>query len=216
MKLLKKEFRLCLHPTGLIMPMLGSMVLIPNYPYAVSYFYMTLAIYFVCLSGRENHDATYTLTLPVSRREMVRGRILFACCLEGFQLASCMLFVLLKSFILQQPNLAGLEAGVALLGDGLILFGLFNLIFFPIWYKNIAKIGGAFLWACAGVFLYVIVGVVATYAIPFVRDCLDTPDPEFMVQKLLFVAAALLFFAAATGLAARLSTRRFEAQDLPL
>ena len=44
MKLLKKEFRLCLHPTGLIMPMLGSMVLIPNYPYAVSFFYMTLAI----------------------------------------------------------------------------------------------------------------------------------------------------------------------------
>ena len=88
MKLLQKEFRLCMHPTALLMPLLGGLVLVPGYPYAVCFFYMTLAIYFVCLTGRENHDAAFTLSLPVSRREMARARILFACCLEGFQLAA--------------------------------------------------------------------------------------------------------------------------------
>ena len=96
MKLLAKEFRLCTHPTVFIMLGLSAMVLIPNYPYAVSYFYMTLALYFVCLTGRENHDPTYTLTLPVSRREVVRGRILFACCLEAADLALSALCVWLR------------------------------------------------------------------------------------------------------------------------
>ena len=216
MKLLAKEFRLCMHPAAFIMLGLSAMVLIPNYPYAVSYLYMTLAIYFVCLTGRENHDPTYTLTLPVSRRDMVRGRILFACCLEGAQLVASALFVLLKGRISAEPNLAGLDANLALPGDGLILFGLFNLIFFPAWYKDIQKIGGAFIKASTAVFLYVALGVVATYAVPFVRDCLDTPDPQFLAEKLLFDAAALLFFAAAVFLAVRLSTRRVERQDLTL
>ncbi len=216
MKLLQKEFRLCLHPTVFIMLGLAAMVLIPNYPYAVSFFYMTLAIYFVCLTGRENHDATYTLTLPVSRKEMVQGRILFACCLEGAQLIVSALFVWLKTLISTDPNQAGLDANLALPGEGLILFGLFNLIFFPAWYKNIQKIGGAFLKASIAVFLYITLGVVATYALPFVRDRLDTPDPQFLTEKLLFLGGGAVFYAAATAAAARISVRRFERQDLAL
>ena len=216
MKLLNKEFRLCLHPTVFIMLGLSAMVLIPNYPYAVSYFYMTLAIYFVCLTGRENHDPTYTLTLPVSRREIVRGRMLFACCLEAAQLIFSALLVWLKSKISLEPNLAGLDANLALPGQGLILFGLFNLIFFPAWYKDIQKIGGAFIKASVAVFLYITVGVVSTYALPFVRDCLDTPDPQFAAEKLIYLGIALAFSIAATFLAVRLSEKRFEGQDLAL
>ena len=216
MKLLAKEFRLCLHPTVYIMLGLSAMVLIPNYPYAVSYFYMTLAIYFVCLTGRENHDPTYTLTLPVSRREIVRGRMLFACCLEAAQLIFSALFVWLKTKISAEPNLAGLDANLALPGQGMILFGLFNLIFFLGWYKDIQKIGGAFIKASVAVFLYITVGVVATYALPFVRDCLDTPDPQFTTGKLIYLGIALAFYLAATCLAVRLSEKRFETQDLAL
>ena len=75
MKLLKKEFTLCMHPTGYIMLLMSAFVLIPGYPYTVSCFYMGLAIYFICLTARENHDASYTLTLPVSREDAVRARI---------------------------------------------------------------------------------------------------------------------------------------------
>ena len=86
MKLLKKEFTLCMHPTGYIMLLMSAFVLIPGYPYTVSCFYMGLAIYFICLTARENHDASYTLTLPVSREDAVRARILLCCCLELAQM----------------------------------------------------------------------------------------------------------------------------------
>ena len=64
-KLLKKELALCLHPAAVVMLLLSALVLAPNYPYAVSFFYLTLGLFFICLGGRENHDVIFTLTLPV-------------------------------------------------------------------------------------------------------------------------------------------------------
>ena len=132
MKLLKKEFILCMHPTGYIMMLMAAFVLIPGYPYTVSCFYMGLAIYFICLTARENHDATYTLMLPVSRSDAVKARILFCALLEIADLILMGVFVLIKGAIGSMPNPAGLDAGLALIGEGLIIFALFNMIFLSI------------------------------------------------------------------------------------
>ena len=71
MKLLMKEWKLCMHPTGYIMLLCAALVLVPGYPYSVCCFYMGLAVFFICLTARENHDASFTLSLPVSRRDAV-------------------------------------------------------------------------------------------------------------------------------------------------
>ena len=217
MKLLKKEFRLCLHPTVYLMALLSAMVLIPNYPYAVSFFYVTLSLFFVCITARENHDAAYTLTLPVSRCEMVKGRALLFCCVEMAQMILCGLFILLKNRVIGDlANAAGMDANVALLGEGFLVYGLFHLVFLPMLYKDLNKVGKAFAIASVAVFVYIVAAVSCTYALPFVRDCLDQPDPLFVTEKLLFLAAALAFFLAATALAARLSVKRFQRLDLAL
>ena len=44
-------------------------------------------------------------------------------------------FILIKNVIGSLPNPAGLDAGVALIGEGLILFAIFNLVFFPVYYQ---------------------------------------------------------------------------------
>ncbi len=213
--LLKKEFRLCMHPAAWIMLSTCALALVPNYPYAVSFFYMTLGIFFICIGGRENHDAAYTMTLPVSRAAVVKGRVLFVCCLEGLQWLVMAAIVLIKRFA-PGPNAAGMDANIALLGDGLILFGLFNIIFFPAYYRNISKVGVPFVKASIAVFLYVILAVAATYTVPFVRDQLDTPDPDHLTAKLGFLALGLVWFTGLTLLSVRLSVRRFEKLDLQL
>ncbi len=214
--LLKKEFRLCMHPAAWIMLSTCALALVPNYPYAVSFFYMTLGIFFICIGGRENHDAAYTMTLPVSRAAVVKGRVLFVCCLEGLQWLVMAAIVLIKRFIAPGPNAAGMDANIALLGEGLILFGLFNIIFFPAYYRNISKVGVPFVKASIAVFLYVILAVAATYTVPFVRDQLDTPDPDHLTAKLGFLALGLVWFTGLTCLSARLSFHRFEKLDLQL
>ena len=147
MKLLMKEWKLCIHPTAYIMLMCAALILVPGYPYGVSCFYMGLAIFFVCLTARENHDATYTLMLPVSRADAVKGRILFCTLLEVIDLAVMGLFILIKYAIGNTPNPAGMDAGLALIGSGMIIFAIFNMIFFPVYYKDINKPGKAFGFA---------------------------------------------------------------------
>ncbi len=216
MKLLKKEFILCMHPMGFIMLLMSAFVLIPGYPYTVSCFYMGLAIYFICLTARENHDASYTLTLPVSREDSVRARILLCCCLELVQLALMGLMILVKNAIGAMPNPAGLDAGVALIGDALITYAVFNMIFFPRYYRDISKPGSAFLFASVAVFVWIAAVIVSTYAVPFFRDVLDQPDPAFMGDKLLFVLGGLFLYAGGTALAYEKSAKKFAAVDLSL
>ena len=216
MKLLMKEWKLCMHPTGYIMLLCAALILVPGYPYGVSCFYMGLAIYFICLTARENHDAAYTLTLPVTRREAVKARILFCTALEVADLLLMGVFILIKKAIGDTPNPAGLDAGLALIGEGMIIFALFNMIFFPMYYRDINKPGKAFLFAAAAVFLWIILEVVGSYTIPFVRDVLDQPDPRNMSDKALFTFGGLALFIAGTARSIQASAKRFEEQDLSL
>ena len=216
MKLLMKEWKLCMHPTGYIMLLCAALILVPGYPYGVSCFYMGLAIYFICLTARENHDAAYTLTLPVTRREAVKARILFCTALEVADLLLMGVFILIKKAIGDTPNPAGLDAGLALIGEGMIIFALFNMIFFPMYYRDINKPGKAFMFAAAAVFLWIIMEVVGSYTIPFVRDVLDQPDPRNMSDKALFTFGGLALFIAGTARSIQASAKRFEEQDLSL
>ena len=216
MKLLKKEFALCMHPTGYIMLLMSAFVLIPGYPYTVSCFYMGLAVYFICLTARENHDASYTMTLPVSREEAVRARILLCCCLEAAQMVLMGLMILVKNAIGSMPNPAGLDAGAALIGDAFITYAVFNMIFFPCYYRDINKPGQAFLFASVAVFVWIAAVIVSTYAVPFFRDVLDQPDPAYMSDKLLFVLGGAALYFAGTAAAARRSEKKFAAVDLHL
>ena len=216
MKLLMKEWKLCMHPMGFLMPLCAALVLVPGYPYGVSCFYTGLGIFFICLTARENHDAAFTLTLPVSRREAVRARILFCAILEAATILLMALFILLKNLIGNTPNPAGLDAGLATIGEGLILFALFNLIFFPLYFRDVSKPGKAFVFAAVPVFLWIILEIAATYAVPFFRDVLDRPDPAYMAEKALFTLGGLALFLAGTAKSVQLSVKRFEEQDLSL
>ena len=52
-KLLKKELKLCLHPAAVIMLGLTLLILIPGYPYTVSFFYVMLGLFFIAQGARE-------------------------------------------------------------------------------------------------------------------------------------------------------------------
>ncbi len=216
MKLLMKEWKLCMHPTGYLMPLLSVLILVPGYPYGVCCFYVGLAIFFICLTAREDHDAGYTLMLPVSRQDAVKGRILFCAVLEAVELLLMSVFILIKNIIGNLPNPAGLDAGVALIGEGLILFAIFNLVFFPIYYRDISKPGKAFAFAAAAVFLWIVLEIAGTYTVPFFRDILDQPDPRYMRDKLLFTLGGLALFLAGTARSIQLSAKKFGEADLNL
>ena len=213
-ELLRKEFRLFAHPTNWMFLAFGAMMLIPGYPMYMPAFFSTLALFYACLSARENNDLYYTLLLPVRKRDAVRARTLFFAVMELLQLALCAVFAVLRGVLNIGPNAAGMDVNTALFGLCLVMLGLFNLLFLPRLYKDPTAVGKPFLLASLWMFLYIVAAEVCCFALPFFRDVLDTPDPQHLGAKLAVLAAGALIFALLTLLASRKAEGVFEKVDL--
>ncbi len=212
--LLYKEFRLAMHPAALLFLALASMMMIPNYPLSVTFFYSCLGVFFICLNGRENKDILYTMLLPVKKRDLVKARFGMVILLQLALALLCIPFFFLRSLYPPEGNVVGMDANLALLGFGLILLGLFNFLFFRRYYRNPSRVGLPFLLGSAGVFLMVGLTEALPHFVPFVRDKLDTPLFQFLPEKLGFFLAGSAVYALLTFLAYRLSVRSFEKLDL--
>ena len=74
--LMKKEWKLTVTPVPLLFLLLSALVLVPSYPYYVTFFYNALGIFLMLQAARENRDVYYMALLPVTKRDVVRARFL--------------------------------------------------------------------------------------------------------------------------------------------
>ena len=217
LKLLKKEFALCLHVTSVAFLVFCAFVFIPNYPYEVMFFFSGLSVFFVSLTARENGDTPFSCTLPVRKGEVAIARILFCAVFQIALLVLAGVTVAIKESAFSVPsqiNLAGSTANLAFLGHGGVLLGLFNLIFFPWHFKNPSKVGLPFLAGALVQFFVIAVLIILRFICPVYCDLLVTPDPEHMGVKAIFFSVGIAFYVGATAFAAYLSAKRFEKTDL--
>src|SRR5512133_2785973 len=145
--LMYKELKLAIHPTGYIFLLMGAMLLIPNYPYYVAFFYQTLGIFFTFMNGNSTNDIFFTTLLPVRKRDVVKARLSAVIGLELLQLIIAVPFAILRAKIAPAENLAGQDANLALFGLVLLMFGVFNVVFLPMFYRSAYKTGTPYLMA---------------------------------------------------------------------
>lgn len=212
--MLYKEFKLAMHPTAIIFLSLSAMMLIPNYPYYMTFFYTTLAIFFTCLSGRENHDIFYSMTLPVRKRDIVKSRFLLVIILQLAQVITAIPFAVIRGTFNMPGNYVGMDANIAFFGLSFLMLGLFNLVFFTKYYKDTDKVGASFLLGTIVITLFMIIAEVSVHAIPFVKNYLDTKDPEFLAYKTVVLAVGIVLYIVLTLFSYHRSVRSFEALDL--
>lgn len=215
-KLLRKEFALALHPTAYFFLCFCLFVFIPNYPYEVMYFFSCLSVFFTCLTGRENKDLLFSCILPVSKKEVATARILSSVIMQLSLIVLSACTVAIKNLIpaVNAANLAGLDANAALIGEGFILLGLFNAVFFQLYFSDPNKVGIPFIVSSACVFLLIIISVALCSAIPSLNNTFDSPDPIFIGGKLIFTAISALIYAALTYVSVRVSSAKFEKVNL--
>ena len=174
MMLLKKEWKLVMMPVPLLFLLLSALVLVPNYPYYVTFFYTTLGIFLMMQFARENRDLYYMALLPVTKREMVRARFLLVLSVEALQVLVCVPFMLLRASYGSVKNAVGIEANAAFLGLSLVLLGLFNRIFFPMHYKNAYDLGKPFVAASVVEFFYIVLAEVCDHVIPYMKTVCES------------------------------------------
>lgn len=212
--LLRKELLLSMHPTAPIFLMLSMMLIIPNYPYYVVFFYTGLAVFFTCLMGRENNDVFYSLTLPIAKKDIVKARFAFVIFLQLAQMIVAIPFAIIRQNMPLPGNQVGMDANIALFGLSFVMFGIFNCIFFAIYYKDVNKVGNAFVWSSVAVFVYMTIAEACAHIVPFVRDYLDTKDPQYITYKLIVLAFGIVVYAFLTCAVYRKAVKSFEALDL--
>lgn len=213
--LLMKEFRLAAHPTNWIFLLLSAFILIPNYPYLVTFFYTSLGIFFVCLMGRENHDIDYTVALPVGKKQAVTARFAYVAVIELLQVVTAIIFAIIRSSYPSEiiANQAGSAASYPFFGFAFLLMGVFNILFFPHYYKNPDKVGKCFIGGSIAAFAVVILDVVLSN-VPAIRPVLSTYGTSYIGAKLGIMFGGIAVGVVLTAIAYKLSVQRFEKLDL--
>lgn len=208
-----KQLRLVCHPMTWAFCLFGSMFLIPNYPYTVVFFYVTLGLFFSFMNGREQRDADFTALLPVRKSDMVRVNVWFCVAVEVTTLLLGVPFACISARINPNgTNVVGLDCNVALFAAGFVLFAVFNSVFLPAFYRTGYKVGISYLKAVIPMALV----MVLCEALPHfpMLEWLNDTSMAANVRQLPLLAVGVLLYAVCTWLACRGAITRYEKVDL--
>ena len=211
-KLIYKEFKLAAHPTLYIFMLLGCLVIIPNYPSSTVFEYGCLAPFITLFNARENHDAFYTASLPVKKRDVVKGKYMLFIITQMVQMIISLPFAFLKTKVIGVSNPLGIETNVAYYGLGLIIFTIFNMLFFTEFYKTAYKVGKAFLVGIipATVMMILMEGIVHIKTFSW----MDSTESCDMLLQLPILIAGIIIYIIGNLIAYDIAARRFEKVDL--
>ena len=213
-----KEWRLAMSPVPFFFLALSGLLLIPNYPYYVTFFYNSLGIFLFFQSCRENRDVYYMMLLPVTKREMVRARVRTVMDLQLLQVLVCIPFLFIRAQYGQLKNEVGIEANTAFLGLSFVLMGAFNAVFLPMHYKNGYDLGKPFL-VCS-ILEFVLIAVLETLehvllaVLPQSAALLESYALLDQLRQLPVLLGGAAVWLLLSTLAFHTSAKRFEKVDL--
>ena len=221
--LLFKELRLCVPAQAWIYFALVARVLIPGWPPIVGLFYVTVSVMIIFPIAHANRDALFTALLPVRKQDAVKGKVILISFLELAAAVFALPLLLVRHFLINpalmgDPEsaemLVGSEVNFALLGAAFFMYGAFNLVFFPWYYKKASRGVIPQLVSMFVVMVIMVLYIGITTGSPAVSAAInDFSFPGIFIQLGVFLFG-ILFFVGATALASRLAGKAFEKLDL--
>ena len=214
--IMRKEMKLSASPLSYLFILFGLMFLVPGYPVLCGAFFVTLGIFQGFQYAREANDIVFSALLPISKKDVVKGKYLFVCFIEA-----CALLLMLVSALVRMTALADsavyranalMNANLFAVGGALLAFGLFNTIFLGGFFKTAYKLGRPFVTYIIAVFLAI--GVLESlHHIPGLQ-ALNAFGFEHIGLQLLLLLAGVALFLIMTLLSYRSACRHFEKIDL--
>lgn len=204
--LLYKEFRLVIHPLFYLVLLLGGLLLIPEWVYfvAMMYFFFMVLPNIFSISKSQN-DIGFSAMLPVRRQDVVKARLVAIVIFEVAHILTAAIFAVINLSIYPQGN-SLLDSNLTFIGCVFIMYGLYNIIFFPAFYKTAQKIAFPVIAATAAVILFATAVEFAIQLIPALR-VLD--GQQNLTAQLPVLAAGIALFIVMNVAAFKISTKRF-------
>lgn len=214
-KLFYKEMKLSANPLTYWFIAFSAMTMIPSYPILVGSFFICLGIFHTYQQIREYDDVTYTVMLPVKKRDIVTAKYLFVLFIELTAFILCTLLTIIRMKILGTavPYATNqlMNANMAYLGYTMIVFAVFNSIFLAVFFKTTYKIEKPFFIFCVVSFIIIIMGEILHH-IPDLES-LNNPSNLSMPQVVIF-AIGIVVFMLCTWLSYQKAVKDFEGIDL--
>ncbi len=213
--ILMKEIKLSASCLSFFFILFGLMFFIPGYPIHCGSFFVTLGIFKSYENARETNDILFSALLPIAKKDVVRGKFLFACFIEGCGMLLMAAAVLVRMTILVDSEVYRtnfmMNANGFALGVAIVIFGLFNLVFISGFFKTAYR-SLPFLFYIIVCFA-VICAAEAVHHVPGLEffNAFGTDHAAIQITLLL---AGILLYLILTLVSYYISRRRFEKIDL--
>jgi len=179
-------------------------------------FFTTLGIFQSFQNARETNDILFSALLPIAKRDVVKGKFLFVCCIELMSLILMGAAVALRMTVLADAPVyranALMNANLFALGLAFLMFGEFNSVFVGGFFRTAWKFGPPFITYI--VLSFVTLGIGETlHHIPGL-EVLNAFGTEELMLQLVLLLAGIITYAALTYGSYRVACERFERIDL--
>lgn len=214
--ILLKEIKLSASPLSFLFIAFGLMFLLPGYPVLCGAFFVSLGIFQSFQNAREANDIVFSALLPIAKRDIVKGKFLFACFIElcGLFLMSCAVSLRMTALLHALPyrQNALMNANMFALGMAFVIFGLFNLIFVGGFFKTGYKLTRPFVGYA--IFAFMTIGLAeALHHVPGFAF-LNAFGTEYLGAQFALCFGGILIYTLLTIWAYRTACKRFERIDL--
>ena len=158
--ILLKEIKLSASPLSYLFILFGLMFLLPGYPILCGVFFVTLGLFQSFQTAREANDIVFSALLPIAKKDVVTGKYVFVCLIEGCALILMTIAVILRMTVFRASPVylanALMNANFYALGAAFIIFGLFNWIFVGGFFKTAYRFARPFVTYIIAAFLTII------------------------------------------------------------
>lgn len=214
-KLLYKEMKLSANPLSYWFITFSAMTMIPRYPILVGSFFICLGIFYTYQQVREYDDITYTVMLPVRKKDVVSAKYLFVLLIELIAFVLCALLTIIRMKFLGNaaPYVTNqlMNANATYLGYLLAVFASFNGIFLAGFFKTAYKIGKPFILFCVAGSIIIFMGEVLHH-IPGLESLNDPAN--LSILQVAILAIGITVFMLCTWFSYQKALKDFEEINL--
>ena len=209
--LLYKDLNLAINKFFFILPLLlAALMFIPNWIYTIVFMYFFwISMPQIFGTYIANRDYQMTASLPVSRREIVLSKMFSIFVLEAVHFVLALIFGLIHNAIYGSMNFF-FDINLSFFGLMFVLFGIYNLSFFPTYFKTAYHFGRPAIY---GVIATLVFGFAIEYGIVQFQWMKDVFEGNLSSQILPF-AISLVVGVILNVIAIKRSQNNFKNVDL--
>jgi ABC-2 type transport system permease protein len=217
--LLYKELRLGFHPTMIFFSLYLIYLIIPETPSLVAFFVVLTCISSLFPRAMAAKDMEYTAMLPVRKGDVVKAKVAMVTLIEFYFIVFSIPFAILRNVIYYGDQTAAstftdLGTNFAFYGIVLANFAIYNLVFFPWYYRHPQKLTAPDLVATFSSIAFLGVSMVFFMVVPNAAALVNSYEGIGLIIQLLIFVGGIGIFAGFTVLAEKLGEKNFAKVDL--